>query len=385
MVIDLRLMREVKVDVPSKTITFGGGCLWSDVDEEAARHGLATPGGTVNHTGVGGLVLGGGFGWLSPKHGLTIDVLLSVEVVLANGDVVTASPTSSEELFWALRGAGTSFGVATSFTSRCFPQGPVFAGILVYPPTVLAQVVEACNAVLAKQDGDQAMMLVVGYSPPPDRVRMVAVQIFHNGGAAEGEKVYAPLIDLGPLVKQAGEMPYSVVNSLPNGPIPHGGRYQFGAANVTWPVKADVVQGAADQFWEGVERLSKDPSKEDIRGSIIGFELFPNDKAREVPPESTAFSGRGKYFNVALLMNWLDPINDKEVREFKQKVAATIRDKGFEGDKVGSQGVGQYNNYLESSISAEAAFGANAKRLKELKQRFDPENHFDKLWKLSPK
>ncbi|KAL1846413.1 hypothetical protein Daus18300_014256 [Diaporthe australafricana] len=381
-VIDLSLIRDVSVDTQNQTITYGGGCLWSEVDEAAAQHGLATPGGTVNHTGVGGLVLGGGFGFLSPKHGLTIDVLLEVEAVLADGSVVTASERENADLFWALRGAGTSFAVVTRFTSRAFPQGDVWAGVLIFMPDQLAEVVEGCNAVLAKQDGNQAMLLAFGYSPPPDRMRVIVAQVFHNGSAAEGEKAYEPLLKVGPHLNAVQTVPYKVVNSLANAGVPHGGRYQFGAANVTYPVDVGVVQSAAKVWWEGIERFSLDPTKEDLRGSIIGYELFPNDEAREIAPEATAFANRGKYFNVAVLMSWNNPESDKEIRAFKQEVAALIRDKGFKGDEVGGKGVGHYNNYLDSSISAEGAFGSNAKRLKELKQKFDPENRFDKLWKL---
>lgn len=382
-VIDLSLIREVTVDAAAQTITYGGGCLWSEVDEAASQHGLATPGGTVNHTGVGGLVLGGGFGFLSPRHGLTIDVLLEVEAVLADGSVVTASDTQNADLFWALRGAGTSFAAVTRFTSRAFPQGDVWAGVLIFTPDQLAEVVEGCNGVLAGQDGGQAMLLAFGYSPPPDRARVIVAQVFHNGSAEEGERAYAPLLAVGPHLNAVQTVPYKVVNSLANAGVPHGGRYQFGAANVTYPVDVGVVQSAAKKWWEGIERLSSDPGREDLRGSIIGYELFPNDKAREVAPEATAFANRGKYFNVAVLMSWKNPETDKEVRAFKQEVAALIRDKGFKGDEVGGEGVGHYNNYLDSSISAEGAFGSNAKRLKELKQKYDPANRFDKLWKLA--
>lgn len=114
MVLDLRRINSVVVDTTKQTVTFGGGCRWSEVDEACAAKGLGTVGGTVNHTGVGGFILGGGFGWLTPKYGLTIDNLLSTEVVLADGRIVTASEKENEDLFWALRGAGQNFGVSHS-------------------------------------------------------------------------------------------------------------------------------------------------------------------------------------------------------------------------------------------------------------------------------
>lgn len=127
--IDLSLMRQVTVDPSVMTITAQGGCLWVDVDEAAGKYGLATVGGTVNHTGIGGLTLGGGYGWLSGYHGLAIDNLLSVRMVLADGSLVTASDAENPDLFWAVRGAGQSFGVTVEFTYRAHEQkDPVWAG-----------------------------------------------------------------------------------------------------------------------------------------------------------------------------------------------------------------------------------------------------------------
>jgi FAD/FMN-containing dehydrogenase len=115
-------MRKAEVDPAQKTITAQGDALWADVDEAAAEHGLATVGGTVNHTGIGGLTLGGGYGWLTGAYGLTIDNLLEAELVLADGSIVTASHTENEDLFWAVRGAGACFGVATKFVYRAHEQ-----------------------------------------------------------------------------------------------------------------------------------------------------------------------------------------------------------------------------------------------------------------------
>ena len=383
MVIDLRLMNDVHVDTSNNVVHYGGGCKWAEVDAAAWEHGLATVGGTVNHTGVGGLVLGGGFGWLSPRYGLTIDVLVSVEMVLADGSIVTASEAENQDLFWAIRGAGTSFGVATRFTSRAFPQSNVYAGALIFPRDRLSDVVGAVNEFLATHTGEQALLMTVNYGPPPDRLPVTAVQLFHNGTQAEAEQVFAPFLRLGPLINLAKEIPYVEVNGLSNAIFTHNRRWQFGGANVTTPLNAALVEEVADTFFRDIDRFSADPSKEDMRGSAFGFEIVPNDKVREVPPESTSFMNRGDYYNALLLMNWLDPARDAEVRRWKQGLAEKLRSGGFSGDEVGRKGVGQYNNYEDQAMSAEKAFGANAKRLRELKKKFDPENHFDKLWKLT--
>jgi FAD/FMN-containing dehydrogenase len=145
MVIDLRRMRSTSVDPQAETITFGGGCTWEDVNNALWEHRLATVSGTVGDTGVAGLILGGGYGYLTGRRGLALDCLLSCEVVLANGEIVNANKNENPDLFWALRGAGPNFGIVTTFTSQAFPQGESWAGFLAYWPDKLGAVIEFGN------------------------------------------------------------------------------------------------------------------------------------------------------------------------------------------------------------------------------------------------
>lgn len=145
MVIDLFRMRSTVVDPHRQSITFGGGCTWEDVNGALWEHGLGTVSGVVADTGVGGLILGGGYGYLTGRRGLALDCLLECEVVLANGEVVTANKNENADLFWALRGAGPNFGIVTSFTSQAFPQGDCWAGFLAYPPEKLGELIEFGN------------------------------------------------------------------------------------------------------------------------------------------------------------------------------------------------------------------------------------------------
>lgn len=214
--IDLSKMRGVTVDPTKKTISAQGGALWADVDAEAAKYGLGAVGGTVNHTGVGGLTLGGGYGFLSPRFGLTIDNLLEVELVLADGKIVIASDKENQDLFWAVRGAGAAFGVATKFVYQGHDQkNEVWGGMLIFPPTLIAEVVAFANTVLAPPEGDKLM--VVGYgAPPPAFQPVIMAVVFYNGSEEEGKKFYEPLFSLGPLADMTSVMPYPMVNSMLN-------------------------------------------------------------------------------------------------------------------------------------------------------------------------
>lgn len=160
-------MRGVTVDEKAKTVTAEGGALWSDVDNEAAKYGLAAVGGTVNHTGVGGLTLGGGYGYLTAAHGLVIDNLLEVEAVLADGNIVKISEDENPDLFWAAKGAGSGFGVFTKFTYRAHEQkDPVWSGMLVFPREKLDQLMQFSNKVIVDQGGKALLLLGFGAPPP---------------------------------------------------------------------------------------------------------------------------------------------------------------------------------------------------------------------------
>lgn len=159
-------MRTVTINPLTKSALCQGGCLWSDVDTAAFAHGLAAVGGTVNHTGIGGLTLGGGYGYLTPKYGMVIDNLLEAEIVLADGRIVTCSSHQEPDLFWAIRGAGIGFGVATSFTYRLHPQpNRVWGGMLVFPREKLEKIVEFANTIVTLTE--EKALLLLGFGAPP--------------------------------------------------------------------------------------------------------------------------------------------------------------------------------------------------------------------------
>ncbi|KAL8770800.1 MAG: hypothetical protein Q9194_005078 [Teloschistes cf. exilis] len=218
------------------------GAVWADVDAAAEEHGLATVEGTVNHTGIGGLTLGGGYGWLSGEYGLTIDNLLSVDIVLADGRVVTSSPTENQDLFWAVRGAGQSFGVVTSFTYRCYEQKyPVFAGSLGFPPPAIPAVLDFANISLESGKGQAGCITVFAVAPPPISQPIMLAVVFYNGPEDEARAFYKPLFDLESLMDTTAMIPYSSLNSIFNAANGHGGRKSTKGSTFDPPMRADFA------------------------------------------------------------------------------------------------------------------------------------------------
>ncbi|KAF1365666.1 FAD-binding domain-containing protein [Lizonia empirigonia] len=379
LVIDLSKMRAVTVNPEARTITAEGGTIWEDVDIAAAKYGLATVGGTVNHTGVGGLTLGGGYGYLTGKYGLTIDNLLSAEIVLASGEVLTASKTDHADLFWAIRGAGANFGVVTKFTFQGYQQtNPVFAGPLVFLPHSLPPIVEFMNKFHETNDGRQAL-LVAFSSPPPQNTAVILTQLFHNGTEEEGKTIFADLFALNPIANMTSMIPYPVLNSLLNVSAGFDGRKQFGGGAFKLPLKPSFVESVYNEFQTFVEMK---PDFQ-IAQSMMLWEVVPYRKVMEVRNEETSFANRGDYYNVATMFKWFDPSLDNEMRTFSRwllkMASATAADRSEDG------GVGQYGNYASEDVAANDIFGANVRRLEDLKQKYDPQNLFSHGTKLTPR
>lgn len=342
MVVDLCRLRSVEINEEAQSVTFGGGCIWGDVDKALWERGYATVGGTVSHTGVGGLILGGGFGMLTGRYGLSIDVLLGCEVVLASGDVVTASEDENSDLFWALRGAGQSFGVVTSFTSRIFPQGEVWGGIIVWPLSKIPEIVAFVNECDRRNDGDQHMTPMLACHPKTlDPV--IAAAVFYNGNKEAAEMFYAPILKLEKIMDQTAVIPYPKANTFPEPKTPCGKRYMFSGANFLCPLDVEFVQQASDMF----QKLLTKPGNEEMKSrSMVGFELAPRDKVRAVPTDQMAFAGRAnKAYNVVIVISWDNEERDQEAKRICYAISSFLKENGWKGDECGDRG-GTYYNYL---------------------------------------
>ncbi|KAM0428136.1 hypothetical protein ACHAPT_007036 [Fusarium lateritium] len=319
MVIDLRKMRKVKVDTAAMTVEFEGGCLWKDVDTALEQHGLATVGGVVNHTGVGGLTLGGGHGYLTPLHGLTIDNMISVEIVLANGTVVEASEYTNSDLFWAIRGAGAQFGVVTRFVSRAHRQGKVWSGTLAYSADKLPALLSVADD-LHKRHTVEGHCLALGIGFGPDGTRIVsAIPMFH-GSEADGKEYFAGLLSLGPIVDNTSVMTTAHMNTLMNPIMEHGIRRLMGSGNVIMPLDIESMLRNVEEFWRFCE------AHKGMGNSAFAIEFFPTDKIREVAQDATAYANRGDYYDAMTIFAWEDAADDAEVRQFNRSLCRHIRE-----------------------------------------------------------
>ncbi|KAL8773921.1 MAG: hypothetical protein Q9209_001351 [Squamulea sp. 1 TL-2023] len=387
-VIDLSSMRSAHVDPWSRTITAQGGCLWADVDAAAGEHGLATVGGTINHTGIGGLTLGGGYGWLSGLYGLVIDNLISVDMILADGCSVTASATENEDLFWAIRGAGQSFGVATSFTYRAFEQpNPVFAGTLVFTPDKIPQVLSFANNSIEAGHGQSACMLGFAVAPPPVSAPIFTCSLFFNGPEDQAKTFFKPLLDLEPIMNSVAMIPYSSVNGMFNKVAEHGGRKSTKGGAFAAPIRSEFLQSLFERFNSFVTEVP------DAEKSLLLMEFFSPDKICEADNRAMAFANRDYYNNILAGPQWNDEANDGKCREWARDIIAMVH-KEMEACKIDGrispkmEGVGTYGNYegndMGFGVKGRTVFGANYERLIELKKKWDPKNAFSKGHLLAP-
>ena len=343
LVIDLSRMTSVKVDPAAKTITAQGGATWKDVDEAGAAQGFATVGGTVNHTGVGGLTLGGGYGWLSGQYGLTIDNLLSARVALADGSLVTASESEHSDLFWGLRGAGYNFGVVVEFTYRAYEQEHlVYSGVLGFTTDKLKGVFDELNVLLAKPDSRSGAMCIFAHGPD-NSGPLIIVICFYNGTADAGKKRFAGLVSLEPVMNNLDMIPYSMVNSLQNPQATYGGRKSFKGIFYEPPLDPEFARTVFDDY---MAKVQSDP---DLIQSAIILEFMDLRKICQTPISATALASRNTAQNGIIALRWSDKSKDSEHRGWarniqeKWKSELDKRTVAYQGDEA----VPQYINYAE--------------------------------------
>ncbi len=364
-VIDLSGMRAVSVDPERRTVRVSGGALLSDVDHQTQAFGLATPLGINSTTGFGGLCLGGGFGWLTRKYGLTIDNLLSADVVTADGELNVASQTSEPDLFWGIRGGGGNFGVVTSFELAVHPVGPqVHAGLIVYPGAQASEILRAWREFIADAPEDLAVWALLRKAPPlpflppethgTDAIVLLAL---YAGDPEEGARATEPLLKLGkPLGSMLGPQPYEAWQKTFDPMLAPGARNYWKTNEFI-----ELEDPTIDAVVEGAKQIPG-PFCEVFLASLGGA-------MNRVPTDATAYAGRDARIVMNVHGRWETPDDDATVRTWARRV--------FETTAPFATG-GGYVNFITADEAGRiaSAYGSNYERLQEVKRQFDPENLF---------
>ncbi len=371
MVIDLSGIKFVLVNQSKKTVKVGGGNLWGEVDHATHPFGLAVPAGIVSTTGVGGLTLGGGVGYLSRKYGLTIDNLLEADMVLADGSFVTVNASENADLFWAIRGGGGNFGIVTSFTFQAHPVKNVYGGPTLWP-------IERTNEIMAwynkfiqdvpdELNGFITTMIIPG-PPFPEALHnkhFCGIVWCYVGDEKKAEELFKPIMDMKPVFAHVGTMPYPAIQSLFDGLLPPG---------LQWYWRADFFNDlGTDASAKHLEFGSKIPTP------LSQMHMYPiNGAASRVAKDATPWAYRdAKYAGVIVGVD-PDPANAEKITNWCKDYWNALHPYSAGG---------AYLNFImddEGQDRVKTSYRHNYNRLVKIKQKFDPENLFRVNQNISP-
>jgi FAD/FMN-containing dehydrogenase len=367
LMIDLSLMRSVHVDAARCTARAEGGVVWREFNRETQAHGLATTGGVVGSTGVAGLTLGGGLGWLMAKYGMTLDNVLGVDLVLADGTFVRASADDHQDLFWAVRGGGGNYGVAGSFEFRLHEVGPTLIGGIVAWPFEKARDVLRFYRDFTASVPDELMVVAALLTAPDGATKLVAIAAAHCGPAGEADAAVAPIKAFGsPVMDVLGPMPYVALNGMLDGAFPRGALNYWKSHFID-----RLTDGAIDTL---IGRFSSCPSPM----AQILLEHF-HGAATRVSSADTAYALRSEGYNSLVLAEWTDPAQTEACVRWARDSYAALQP---------HTGERRYLNYLDDDDSTDAAlaavYGSNLPRLRQIKRKYDPDNFFHMNLNIPP-
>ena len=367
LMIDLSLMKGIYVDPKARTARAQGGVTWGQFNRETQLHGLATTGGFISTTGIAGLTLGGGLGWLMSKHGLAIDNLISAEMVTANGDVLRASKDENADLFWALRGGGGNFGVVSSFEYQLHPLGPaVVSGLIAYPIDNAGEVLRFFREFTASLPDELGAVAGLLYAPDGSGTPIAAIAVCHCGSLEEGEAAVRPLKEFGsPAMDVIGPTSYEETSMMLDAGFPRGA-LNYWKSNFLNELSDAAIETMADQF-------STCPSPM----TSLFLEHF-HGTATRVGATDTAFPHRRPGYNFLVLSEWLDPAESDQNIAWTREMYAAMQ------PYLAS---GRYVNYIgeeEGEDPVRAAYGPNYERLAQLKNKYDPNNLFHMNQNIKP-
>ena len=359
LMVDLAPMKGIFVDPGKRTARAQGGVTWGEFNRATQLHGLATTGGVISTTGIAGLTLGGGIGWLMGKYGLVVDNLRSAEVVTAAGGLVQASASENADLFWALRGGGGNFGVVTSFEFDLHPVGPmVIGGVVAFPFDAAREVLQFYREFTRNLPDELVLFAGVLHAPDGSGAKVAAILGCHCGTPGQAEADLRPLREFGtPVLDAFGPIPYSTLNSMLDAGFPRGGRNYW---------KSSLLPSLSDEAIDTmIAQFSQCPSP--MTGILL--ENFSGAVVR-VPQGGTAYAHRSPGMNLLVASQWLESSEDATNIAWARQAFQALQP---------FLATGGYVNYLggdETEDRVAGAYGANHARLREVKRRYDPDNLF---------
>jgi hypothetical protein len=364
LMIDLSRMKGMRVDPAKRTARAEPGVIWAEFDRETQAFGLATTGGFMATTGIAGLTLGGGFGYLMRRFGLACDNLLSVDIVTADGQLRKASATEHPDLFWGLRGGGGNFGIVTSFAYRLHPVGPtVLGGLLIHPMSAAKEVFQFYREFTPT--APEELTIYLGFATSPEGDPVVAAIVCYSGSLEQGEDVIAPLRKFGtPMADLVGPMPYTALQDLSREMFPPR-RFNYWKSSFVYDLSDQAIDTMIAQF-AGVPSPFTQAAIEQLGGAVS-----------RIGKDETAFSERSAPYNLIIASVWTDPAeNDKNIR-WTREFWEVMRP--YESEAV-------YVNYLDidEQDRIRAAYGEKYDRLVALKNQYDPTNFFQLNQNIKP-
>lgn len=368
LMIDLEGMKGIHVDATRRLVRAEGGVTWGQLNRETQLHGLAVTGGVISTTGIAGLTLGGGIGWLMGKYGLALDNLKSVQLVTAEGQVLCASVEENPDLFWAVRGGGGNFGVVTSLEYQLFPVGPMITGGLVaYPFDDARDMLRFYRDFTAKSPDELSVAATLVHAPDGSGTRLAAMVACHCGPLAVGEAAMQPLKTVAsPVIDALGPMTYSALNSMLDGGYPKG------ALNY-WK-SSFLSQLSDDAIDTMIAWFARCPTP---MGQVL-LEHF-HGAATRVGVNETAFPHRQAGYNFLVMSQTMDPAISGQCTAWARQTYAAMEP---------FIAPGRYVNYLdddEAGDAVPAAYGVNYQRLRDVKTTYDPSNFFHMNQNIVPK
>ena len=361
--IDLSTMKRIQVDPVRQTATAETGATWADFDKATQAFGLATTGGVVSTTGIAGLTLGGGVGWLVGRFGLSCDNLMSAEVVTAEGELVVANDVENQDLFWGLKGGGGNFGIVTSLTYQLHPVSTVLGGMILHPMDHARQVLQFYRDFI--KTAPDELTLYSAFIHTPDGMQVCGYVGCYSGDMPNGESVLKPLREFGsPLADLMQEQPYQQIQSMLEAPFPHGNRYYW---------KSGYLESLSDEAIDTVISFARTVTSPI---SAIILEFYGGAANRE-PATGAAFPHRKEQIDLVIISNWVNPEEDEKHVEWTRAFWNGMQPYSSKRVYVNALGI-------EGEERVREAYGENYDRLLALKKKYDPRNVFRLNQNINP-